>query len=644
MPRNIPVGNGNLLIAFDENYHIRECYYPYVGEENHTNGNASMMGVWVDGIFHWIDTSWNIDMRYSGDSLVTHVHLTKEGFPIELYINDCVDFHENVYIKKVTLKNTTADPHDVRVFFTQDFDIHGNEIGDTAMYRPDKKVLVHYKRDRYFLINLVCNYGGHGIEHYAIGSKGKNGLEGTYMDAVDGILEKNPIEQGSVDSVTGLNFHMKSKQELTFYYYICIGRSWSEVSSLNDIIIDKRPEEFIKRTKNYWNLWVNKEELPLNQLPERVAWLYKKSLLILRTQIDNRGGILAANDSDVMQYNRDTYSYVWPRDGALVAHALDMAGYIVLSSRFYDFTGRVICGEGYLAHKYTPSENIGSSWHPWIVEGKKQLPIQEDETALTVWALWEHFKRYRDIEFIKPLYKKLIKNSAEFMCKFIDESTGLPKESYDLWEERLGIHSFTVASVYGGLMGASEFTRLFGETYLSHKYWEAAQRMKEAFIKYMYLDEGYFARMIKVEEGRVTYTDKNIDASLYSLFAFGMFDVSDSMVESSMKAVVDNLWVKTDIGGVARYIDDPYYRISPDTPGNPWFITTLWVAFYHIETGDKEKALKLLHWVADRTLPSGVLSEQLNPYTNEPISVSPLTWSHATFIEAVHRYMNKFII
>ena len=35
--------------------------------------------------------------------------------------------------------------------------------------------------------------------------------------------------------------------------------------------------------------------------------------------------------------------------------------------------------------------------------------------------------------------------------------------SYDLWEERLGVHSFTVASVYGGLMEASNFTRLFGE-------------------------------------------------------------------------------------------------------------------------------------------------------------------------------------
>ncbi len=42
---------------------------------------------------------------------------------------------------------------------------------------------------------------------------------------------------------------------------------------------------------------------------------------MLSTQLDWEGGVLAANDSDVIQFNRDTYSYVWLRDGALTAHA-----------------------------------------------------------------------------------------------------------------------------------------------------------------------------------------------------------------------------------------------------------------------------------------------------------------------------------
>jgi hypothetical protein len=40
-------------------------------------------------------------------------------------------------------------------------------------------------------------------------------------------------------------------------------------------------------------------------------------------------------------------------------------------------------------------------------------------------------------------------------------------------------------------------------------------------------------------------------------------------------------------------------------------------------------------------LPSGVLAEQVHPFTNQPLSVSPLTWSHAAFVATVLEYVNK---
>jgi GH15 family glucan-1,4-alpha-glucosidase len=56
---------------------------------------------------------------------------------------------------------------------------------------------------------------------------------------------------------------------------------------------------------------------------------------------------------------------------------------------------------------------------------------------------------------------------------------------------------------------------------------------------------------------------------------------------------------------------------------------------------DLEKPLGILKWVAGAALPSGVLAEQLDPTTGEPVSVSPLTWSHSTFVAAVHSYLRK---
>ncbi len=79
------------------------------------------------------------------------------------------------------------------------------------------------------------------------------------------------------------------------------------------------------------------------------------------------------------------------------------------------------------------------------------------------------------------------------------------------------------------------------------------------------------------------------------------------------------------------------------TPSSPGFITTLWLADWYAVTAknseDLEKSLELLNWAVARALPSGVLAEQVNPYTNEPLSVSPLTWSHATFVASVQNWL-----
>jgi GH15 family glucan-1,4-alpha-glucosidase len=36
-----------------------------------------------------------------------------------------------------------------------------------------------------------------------------------------------------------------------------------------------------------------------------------------------------------------------------------------------------------------------------------------------------------------------------------------------------------------------------------------------------------------------------------------------------------------------------------------------------------------------------VLAEQIHPETGEGMSVAPLTWSHSTFVSAVHSYLQK---
>src|SRR5439155_20565150 len=183
-----------------------------------------------------------------------------------------------------------------------------------------------------------------------------------------------------------------------------------------------------------WRLWVRGSANQLGDLPPDVCDLFIRSLLIVRTQIDNDGGILAANDFDVTRFNRDNYSYVWPRDGALVASALIDAGFPLPVRQFLTFCGRLLTKEGFLLHKYNPDGSLASSWHPWFANGERELPIQEDETGLLIWALWHYFERYPEVDFIKPFYREVIVRAASFLVDYRDSRSGLPFPSWDLWE------------------------------------------------------------------------------------------------------------------------------------------------------------------------------------------------------------------
>ncbi len=653
MPRDIPVGNGSLLVNFDETYQLRDIYWPHVGQENHTAGHPFRFGVWVEGQFRWVDDAgWERILDYAEDTLVTEVTLQHPDLGLRLVCHDAVDFHEDLYLRQVIVHNEVDREREVRLFFAQDFHIGGREVGDSAYYEPERRAVFHYKGKRWFMINAAT--GGPdewkiGVDQWAVGLKEVGGREGTWRDAEDGSLSGNAVAQGSVDSTVAVHVSVPARGEVAAWYWIAVGEEFDDVTRINRAVRQKGPDTFLERTRHYWALWATKEGEDFCDMPEHLCQVYRRSLLILRTQIDNNGAILAANDYDMARYAHDTYSYMWPRDGALVAAALIDAGYSEVTRRFFDFCHEVITREGYLLHKYNPDGSLASSWHGWYHEGRKEPPVQEDETALVLWALWRHYRHFRDVEFIKPLFRGLVTRAANWMVSYRDPETGLPLPSWDLWEERRGVLAWTVGATWGGLQAAANFADAFGEHELADTYRRAADEIRGRVEEHLWApDLGRFVRMINKRDDGGWERDTTIDASLFGLWYFGMFAPDDPKTVATMEAVRDRLWVKTDVGGMARYENDYYHQASDDienVPGNPWFICTLWMAQWYIASAktaaDLESALEILNWAADHALPSGVMAEQVHPYTNAPLSVSPLTWSHATLVTTVREYLAR---
>jgi len=651
VPRSLVLGNGNALVGFDATYSVRDIYFPRVGDANQTMGNLCRTGFFIDGRFAWLDDSaWQRKLSYAEDSLVSEVTVAHQRLGITVNFEDYIDLARNWFIRNVTVQSPAGFSAG-RVFFHYDWYIDGSDIGNTVLFDPRHRGVIAYKADRYFLIGGQSG-PEYGISSWANGKKG-NGAQGTWVDAEDGVLGKHPIEQGAVDCTVCFDLGGAAPNEpRTLTHWLCMGTRLSEVTAFGqDLIVSKGADTYKTRTLTYWQVWSEKDHRHIDEeLGADASELYRRSVLTARTHVDNHGAVIASTDFDITKFARDTYAYAWPRDGAIVANALDRAGHEDVTRQFFQFCQQSIVEEGFFLHKYTPFGAPGSSWLPWVdSHGLRTLPIQEDETGLVLWSLWQHYRIHRNLDFVVGLYSTLIVPAADWMVSYVDERNGLPMPSWDLWEERWGVHAFTVGSVWGGLDAARSFADLFGDSKAYSRYRDATDRLREASDTNLYSAElGRFPRRITVEDDESVTADTVMDSAIYGLWRFGMYPPDDPRVVDTMQAIAEQLGNKAEAGGIARYTDDYYFQVERDTrltPGNPWFMCTLWLAQWYIAmaktVADLATAKKFIDWTVSHQLPGGLLSEQLDPHTGAPLSVSPLTWSHAEFLVTVDEYCAK---
>src|SRR5205823_11423094 len=107
--------------------------------------------------------------------------------------------------------------------------------------------------------------------------------------------------------------------------------------------------------------------------------------------------------------------------------------------------------------------------------------------------------------------------------------------------------------------------------------------------------------------------DTLADASLLLVGRFAELGPDHPVVVATNAKVDAECWVHSPIGGLARYPTDYYARVMDKYPGNPWVITTMWMAQEQIRAAKKrtdlDAHLKLLQWRDDRAESTGVPGE-----------------------------------
>ena len=638
MGRPVVLSNGQLFVGLDENGLVHDFYYPYVGLDNLTNARSSQhkIGVWVDGVFSWTnDGSWNISVDFADDALVSDVTMHSDELAITLQFRDFVDTEYNALVRCAKITNEADHKRDIRLFMHQVFQISRAGRADTAMYVPDDHYLLDYKGRCCLLIaGKIMDDGD--FDQFSVGNYAIEGKAGTFMDAEDGELTGNAVEHGGVDSVIRFRREVEAHDSFGVDYWVVAADSQSDAQLVHTHLKYYSLEDRLERVREYWREWLKPAHEKLQTLDEEQRTALQKSMLVIKAHCDERGSILASGDSSIFNFGRDYYCYCWPRDAAYAVWPLIRLGQFDEAKKFFDFARDTRHRDGYLMHKYQPDRAIGSTWHPLLHGRAKELAIQEDETATVIFMIGEYYRASQDRTYVENMFDSFIDPCASFMSDFVDEATGLPHASYDLWEQKFSTSTYTVCTVIAGLETAAELADMLERSQADVVHWRhAAERMRTG-LDALYHPDGYFRKGFLLQpDGNLQYDDVLDISNLYGPYMFAKLPLDDPRMVGTLKAVESRLANTSPIGGVIRDEHDGYFLAKTQYKGNPWIVCTLWLAQVYASAGQTEKARDLVQWSLARAQPSGALSEQFDPETGFALGVTPLVWSHAEMINTL---------
>lgn len=637
MARPITLSNGELHVGINKYGLVHDFYFPYVGLENHAAGKSlrHRVGVWVDGAISWLDDAndWEFTFRYPNEALIGHTVAKNERLGILLELDDAVDSYISIFMRNIHVVNLRNEPREVRLFMHQAFVIgDARSNTDTAQYLPDSNSILHYRGRRAFIVS--GEVGGKPFDQYTVGLFGIEGREGTYRDADDGELSFCTVEHGRVDSTLRFMLHIAPLSSERVHYWIAAGTSTREALYIHKQVMTEGIPKRLDMTADWWQEWLQPAKRVVEKIPAEHRRDFIKSMMIVKSQIDKRGAVMASTDTAVLNYSRDAYAYCWPRDSAYVLWPLIRMGYIDEPRRFFEFCKRGLHPGGYLMHKYCADGSIGSSWHPYIHEdGSVSPPIQEDETALVLFVFAQFYHMNASTRLLHEFYETMVVPMAQFLAGYIDATTGLPKPSYDLWEETYLTTTYTTSVVYAALLAAADLAEIAHDSDNAVKWRASADDILAAAHKRLYNRERKaFYKGIIVKNGTIEY-DATFDmSSVFGSFMFGLFPADSEELTDTIATLRATFGNDGNVVGLPRYEDDNYYRVSNETASNPWIITSLWFAEYCIETNQSEQGQAILTWVREHAGTTGILPEQISPIDASFVSVAPLTWSHAEYI------------
>lgn len=360
----------------------------------------------------------------------------------------------------------------------------------------------------------------------------------------------------------------------------------------------------------------------LGPLKVAASGTYVRSLLTIGQLTDRSGAILAGPPVDARFQRSGGYAFCWPRDGAFIAAALDVAGRLDAARAFYDWALAHQPEDGIWEQRYYADGTLAPRW----------AAHQLDETGTLLWALDRHLARAPDPKLAGTGLRAAHRAYARITA--LAAESGWPPATENLWEDQQGAHLYTLAALLAGAERwrerAHEQSAASMSTVLEH----AAARLREALAGWpVDPTSGALARA-QVRKGTKVLPDFTPDASLLGLSVpFELVPAGDPRLQATAQALIRALMTRQ--GRMRRYTGDRYRG------GNPWPLLSLWLAWHHVRAGNRAEALRLYRRVIEDRTPAGLFAEQVDARTGQALWVVPLSWAHAWFLVVTHALLGS---
>ncbi|MDK2934702.1 MAG: glucoamylase [Clostridiales bacterium] len=622
------VGNSRVLGCINRKGELVRLFWPHIDYPQHIE--SFQMAIYVHGNSYstiWLQNDeWDRKQQYISDTNILKTIYKNEEIGFRIVCTDFVIPEEDTLVRSIEIENISGQEKNINFLTFSNFISNTTDVRST-LFDFEQECIVHYRHNYYFAVA-----GSSRVVDFQITNDAYNAAVRSEFYGVDDIgMTGEAVQAWELGK-----FYPNDKKVINIY--VCCAHTLAESLEKTRKVKNQNVDILIEHTKKYWLDYLDRRKkvhTESNALDE----LYRRSLLIFKLMSDEMsGGLLAAPEIDEHFTRCGRYAYCWGRDAAFITSALDRAGYTELVDKFYQWSISAQAKNGSWYQRYFLDGNLAPSWG-----------LQIDETGTLLWGMLQHYNVIKEKTFLEKVWPS-VKKGGDFLSGFIDEKNNLPKATYDLWEERIGQHTYSCAAVYAGLIAAVKINDVLNKQDINAEKWkEVAINIKKSMEEKLWDEQGNrFYRGINSSvngwgfEGHggkkeivvnpkgykrwVSALDIMVDISLLGVaIPFGVFECQDDRVKNTARAIEEKLTSPT-VGGIRRYETDGYMG------GNPWILTTLWMALYHIQLSHYDKAKEYLWWTANHKTSLGLLPEQVHKDTGEPAWVIPLTWSHAMYV------------